>query len=61
VPAAERARADAAIHVAFVSAMNEILLVGAVIALAGAVLATALVRGRDFATYGTPEPAAAAA
>jgi EmrB/QacA subfamily drug resistance transporter len=61
VPAASRAKADAAIHVAFTSAMNEILLVGGVIALIGAVVAVALVRGRDFATYGAPEPAAAAA
>ena len=61
VPAVDRARASAAIHVAFVSAMNEILLVGAVIALAGAALALALVRGRDFATYGAPEAAPAAA
>ena len=61
VPAGQRVRASAAIHVAFVSAMNEILLVGGVIALTGAVLAAVLVRGRDFATYGAPEPVAAAA
>jgi EmrB/QacA subfamily drug resistance transporter len=61
VPAASRAQANAAIHVAFASAMNEILLLGGVIALIGSVVAVALVRGRDFATYGAPEPAAAAA
>ncbi len=61
VPAADRARASAAIHAAFVSALNDILLVGAVITLVGAVLAVALVRGRDFATYGAREPAPAAA
>src|SRR5579884_799698 len=67
VPPQERARAAAAIHVAFTSAMNEIFVVGAVIALVGAVLAVVLVRGRDFATYSPaerepePEPAAAAA
>jgi EmrB/QacA subfamily drug resistance transporter len=65
VPADERARATAAIHGAYASTMNEILLVGAIIALVGAVLALALVRRRDFVTPGVPEgdpePAAAAA
>jgi hypothetical protein len=61
VPAAERAQASAAIHVAFTSAMNEILLVGGVIALVGAILAVLLVRGQDFATYGAAEPVAAPA
>jgi hypothetical protein len=61
VPHAQRARANVAIHVAFSSAMNEILLVGGAVALAGAVLAMLLVRGRDFAAYGAPEPAPAAA
>ena len=61
VPAAERARASAAIHVAFASAMNEILLVAGVVALTGAVLSLVLVRGRDFATYRAGEPAAAVA
>jgi len=58
VPQAERAQATAAVHVAFASAMNEILLVAGVIALVGALLAVALVRSRDFVTYGAPEPAA---
>ena len=61
----ERAHAAAAIHGAFAATMNEILLVGAIIALVGAVLSLALVRARDFVTYGSPEgepePAAAAA
>ena len=63
VPAAHRAQAHAAIHIAFTSAMNEILLVGGVVALAGAALAAVLVRGRDFVKYGAPEaePAAAVA
>jgi EmrB/QacA subfamily drug resistance transporter len=61
VPPAHRAQADAAIHVAFASAMNEILLVGGIIALAGAVLATVLVRDRDFAEYKAPEAATAVA
>jgi hypothetical protein len=60
VPPADRGRAAAAIHVAFASAMNEILLVAGIIALAGAVLAILLVRSRDFVTYGAPEPAPAA-
>ena len=37
--------------------MNEILLIAGIIALTGAVLAMVLVRRRDFATYGAPEPA----
>jgi EmrB/QacA subfamily drug resistance transporter len=67
VPHADRVRAAAGVHIAFTSAMNEILLVAGVFALAGAVLAAVLVRGRDFAGYGhaerteAPEPAAAAA
>ncbi len=67
VPPANRAQAVAGVHVAFTSAMNEILLVAGLIALVGGVLAVLLVRGRDFATYGRPEaaeqaePAAAAA
>jgi EmrB/QacA subfamily drug resistance transporter len=61
VPAAHRAQAHAAIHVAFTSAMNEILLVGGVVALAGAALAAVLVRERDFVKYGAAEPAAAVA
>jgi hypothetical protein len=61
VPAASHAQASAAIHSAFTSAMNDILLVAGVIALAGAVLAFVLVRTRDFATYGAPQAAAAPA
>ena len=61
VPQAGRAHALTGIHVAFASAMNEILLVAGVIALVGAVLALVLVRSRDFAAYGAAEPAAAAA
>jgi EmrB/QacA subfamily drug resistance transporter len=61
IPASARAQASSAIHVAFATAMNDILLVGGIIALTGAVLALVLVRGRDFATYGAPEPASAPA
>jgi EmrB/QacA subfamily drug resistance transporter len=69
VPHADRARAAAGVHIAFTSAMNEILLVAGVFALVGAVVTVLLVRGRDFATYSHAEhseaaegePAAAAA
>jgi EmrB/QacA subfamily drug resistance transporter len=61
VPASHRHAAVIAIHSAFVSALNDILLVGGIVALAGAILALLLVRGSDFVTYGAPEPAAAAA
>ena len=61
VPAAGRARASFAIHVAFTNAMNDILLVAGIVALTGAALAFVLVRSRDFVTYGAPEPAPAAA
>jgi EmrB/QacA subfamily drug resistance transporter len=61
VPPSVRPRAVAAVHSAFASAMNDILLVGAVVAFAGAVLGLLLVRGSDFVTYGAPEPATAVA
>ncbi len=61
VPAAHRAQAVMAIHSAFVGAMNEILLVGAIVAFAGALLGLVLVRGSDFATYGAAQPAPSAA
>jgi EmrB/QacA subfamily drug resistance transporter len=57
VPSPERGAASAAIHVAFTAAMNEILLVGGLIALTGAALALALVRGSDFVVQRAPEPA----
>jgi hypothetical protein len=41
--------------------MNDILLVTAVVAFAGAALALILVRSSDFVTVGAREPAAAAA
>ncbi len=55
VPHADRVRAATGVHIAFTSAMNELLLVAGVFALAGAVLVVLLVRGRDFATYTQPE------
>ncbi|HEY1522870.1 MAG TPA: MFS transporter [Solirubrobacteraceae bacterium] len=61
VPPDARARASAAIHVAFTAALSDILLVGGIVALVGAVLALLLVRRRDFVTYSAQEPAAATA
>src|SRR5205085_11957409 len=55
IPVTQHAQALEAVRAAFASAMNEILLVGAFVALAGAVLGLALVRARDFATYARPE------
>ncbi|HUO70151.1 MAG TPA: MFS transporter [Solirubrobacteraceae bacterium] len=60
-PPAQRPSATLAVHGAFASAMNEILLVAAIVAFAGAALGLLLVRSRDFVTYAAPEPAAAAA
>jgi predicted MFS family arabinose efflux permease len=60
-PPPVRPQLSHAIAVSFTSAMNDILLVGGVIAIVGAVLAVALVRARDFATYGAAQPMAAAA
>jgi hypothetical protein len=60
-PAAQRGHLTSVVHGAFASAMNEILLVAAVVAFSGAVLGLVLVRGRDFVSYGAPEPAAAVA
>ncbi len=61
VPAPQRARTTVVIHSAYVSGMNDILLVAGLIALAAAVLALVLIRGRDFVAYGAAEPAHAAA
>jgi hypothetical protein len=51
VPHALHARADVAVRGAFASSLNDILLVGALIAFVGALLSLWLVRGRDFAVY----------
>jgi EmrB/QacA subfamily drug resistance transporter len=59
VPQAQRAEAATAIHIAFAGAMNDLLLVGGIVALVGAVLSLTLVRGSDFVTYGSPETAVA--
>jgi EmrB/QacA subfamily drug resistance transporter len=60
-PAAHRAQASEAIHGAFASAMNDILLVGAIVAFVGAVLGLVLVRGSDFVTYQSRDTATAPA
>jgi EmrB/QacA subfamily drug resistance transporter len=62
-PPGSRAQIADASAVAFTSAFNEILLIGALIAFVGAALGLALVRSRDFVPQGRPdaEPAPAAA
>jgi predicted MFS family arabinose efflux permease len=50
-----------AAQVSFISALNEILMVAAVVAFVGAVLGVLLVRSEDFAHGGEPEAAPAAA
>jgi EmrB/QacA subfamily drug resistance transporter len=60
IPPAQRAQARAAIHSAFAAAMNDILLMGAIVALASAGLALVLVRATDFVSYATPEAVPAA-
>jgi EmrB/QacA subfamily drug resistance transporter len=59
VPPAIRPQAEHAIHVAFTTAMNDILLVGGIVALVGAALGAALVRQRDFVPHGAPAQAEA--
>jgi EmrB/QacA subfamily drug resistance transporter len=51
-PRAYAANADAAAHASFVSALNHVLSVAAVIALVGAVLAAVIVRPQDFLASG---------
>lgn len=48
-----------AVHAAFISGLNEILLVAAFVTFAGALLAVLLVRQRDFVVAGAPESAPA--
>ena len=57
VPPGQRAQVAHAIHSAFAGAMNDILVVAAVVAFVGAALALAMIRGRDFAVYGPQERA----
>jgi hypothetical protein len=58
VPPGSRAQAATAANQAFISAFNEILMVGAAVAIAGAALGFALVRSRDFVVQPEGEPAA---
>jgi EmrB/QacA subfamily drug resistance transporter len=60
VPHFVRAHAAFAIRDAFAASMNDLFLIGAIVALAGGVLAFALVRSSDFVTYAAPEAAPAA-
>jgi EmrB/QacA subfamily drug resistance transporter len=59
LPPEARAQVAAAGRSAFISGLNEILLVGAVVALVGAALAFALIRRRDFVAVRQPERAGA--
>jgi EmrB/QacA subfamily drug resistance transporter len=60
IPPPARPRAAEVIDAAFAHALNELLLVGAIVALVASVLTFLLVRGRDFVPPVRPEPAAAA-
>jgi hypothetical protein len=57
-PPGQRSQIADAATVAFTSALNEILLIGAIVALVGAALGFALVRSRDFVVQPATEPAA---
>jgi EmrB/QacA subfamily drug resistance transporter len=57
-PADVRRAVESAIQAAFTSALNDILLIAAVVAIAGGLLALALVRGSDFVAHGAPPPEA---
>ena len=58
-PPESRAELATAANQAFISGLNEILIVAAAVAIAGAVLGFALVRSRDFVAEHDGEPAAA--
>jgi hypothetical protein len=65
-PRLSHAITTGAVHTAqaraeFIHGLNNILLVATFVALAGAVLAFALVRSEDFVASGAPQPAADAA
>jgi EmrB/QacA subfamily drug resistance transporter len=55
VPPGARAQVADASTVAFASALNDVLLIGALVAFVGAALGFALVRSRDFVAPGRPE------
>ena len=52
VPLGAAGPSTEAVHAAFAGAMNDILLVAAIVAFTGAVLGLLLVRGSDFVSYG---------
>ncbi len=54
VRGAQAAALGRAAHASFVSGLNEILVIGAVVALVSAVLSTILIRSRDFVPTGPP-------
>jgi hypothetical protein len=58
VPASARGMVAEAAQRAFIDALNDILVVAAIIAFTGAVLALLLIRNRDLAAPGAPAPAA---
>ena len=58
-PLASRAVVAHAARSAFIGGLNDILVVAAVVALIGAVLAAVLVRQRDFVAHAQPAAAAA--
>jgi hypothetical protein len=60
-PAAGRPRLEHAVHAAFAAALNDLLLIAAVVAFVGAVLAFALVREQDFVGRAPAQAEAAAA
>ena len=53
-PAGERQRVAEVAQTAFISGLNHILVLAAIVAACGAVLATSLVRPRDFIASGPP-------
>jgi hypothetical protein len=57
LPPAARQAAGGVVRVAFVSGMNEILIVAGIGALVAAVVAVILIRGRDFVAAQAPAPA----
>jgi EmrB/QacA subfamily drug resistance transporter len=64
VPAGQRQAVGTALKTGFTGALNELLVIAAVVAFVGAAAAFVLVRGRDFVAHaaaGAPSPAAAAA
>jgi EmrB/QacA subfamily drug resistance transporter len=55
-PAGSRPRVEHAIHLAFTAALNDLLLIAAVVATVGGLLSLALVRGSDFVAQGPGPP-----